>query len=197
MERKTRQYGQWLKEDPKDELMFTGKMISDDETNWKRLFIVRFSLHSDQIKVWETETDGFRGGFFYVSPHYREPGQFNPSIAFLGSELPINLVKFVLDDAPDSTLNRMESDPERFPFSDLVAIVKHLQGVTSAAKLRPQFEAFDTGKIGRILIKGAYSVLSDPDLGLGLNQHQQRTVVRRYRFYKTDRFLYDDFLTGL
>jgi hypothetical protein len=189
--------GQWLKEDPKDELVFTGKLISDDDTNADRIFIVRFSLNSDEIRVWETETDGFRGGFFYVSPHYRELGKFDPSIAFIGCELPINLVNFLLVDAPDSTFNRMESEPDKFPFSDLVAIIKHLQKVTTGDKLRPRFEALDSGNIRRILIDDAYTVLSDPDLGLGLNQHQQRTITRRYRFYKTDRFLYDDFLTGL
>jgi Ca2+-binding EF-hand superfamily protein len=178
-----------------EELIFSAKLVSNDETNSNRIFVVRFSLGDDEIKVWETETDGFRGGFFYRSPHERTIGKFDPSKAFIGSQLRINLVDFILVDAPDSTLNCMESDPDTFPFADLATIINQLRDKNAAEKLRPKFEELDTDKIGRLLIKDVYSVLSDPDLNL--NQHQQRTVVRRYRFYQTDRFLYNEFLTAL
>jgi hypothetical protein len=181
-------------EDP-NELIFTAKLISDDSLNEDRSFIVRFSQSSDEIKVWENDSPGFREGFFYKSPHQREVKKFDPSVAHIGAIVTINLTKFLLIAAPESTLNIMEANPDLFPLSDLSAIMEELRKKLSADQVRSKFTELDTDKIGRIPTNDAFKVLSGPEFGL--SKHQQITITRRYRFYETDRFVYDDFLSGL
>jgi hypothetical protein len=181
--------------DPNEELIFTAKLISDDPLNEDRTFIVRFSTSNDEVKVWENDSSGFRGGFFYKSPHQREIGKFDPSIAFIGSVVTVNLTQFLLVGAPDSTLNLMEANPDLFPLSDLSLIMQNLRKKFTADQIRPKFAELDTDRTGRILDTDAYKVLASPELGL--SKHEQITITRRYRFYKTNRFLYDDFLSGL
>jgi hypothetical protein len=181
--------------DPNAELIFTAKLISDDSLNENRDFVVRFSLTSDEIKVWENDSPGFREGFFYKSPHHRAPGKFDPSVAYIGAQVTINMAKFLLVGAPESTLNFMEASPDNFPISDLSLIMQKLRLKLTAEQVRPLFLEFDIEKIGRILTSDAFKVLGRPEFGL--SRHEQITVTRRYRFYKTDRFTYEDFLSGL
>jgi hypothetical protein len=179
---------------PEDELVFNAKMVSEDPLNAERMFIVRFSLADDGVLVWETETAGFRGGFFYRAPHYRTKGKFDPSTAYVGSEITVNLRKFLLVDAPDSTLNIMESEPDMFPYADLSRIIEALRSTVKAEDLRKKFVDVDFDRNGRILMKDALAVLGDPQLGL--RKHQQLTIARRYEFFRTGRFVYEDFLSG-
>jgi hypothetical protein len=181
--------------DPNDEFAFTAKLASEDPLNEGRDFVVRLSLSSDEVKVWENDSPGFRGGFFFKSPMDREPGKFNPAKGFIGAQITINRTKFLLVGAPESTLSFMEARPDIFPLSDLSLIMQNLRKKFTADQIRPKFTAFDSDKTGRILMKDAFSVLSEPEFGL--TRHEQITITRRYRFYKTDRFLYEDFLSGV
>jgi hypothetical protein len=183
-----------LNRDPFEELVFTAKIISDDPLNADRSFIVRFSLHDDEVKVWENDSAGFRGGFFYRSPHYREPGKFDPLVPYIGAEVTVNRTRFLLASAPESTLSFMEASPEKFPLSDLSLIMERLRKRLTADRIRPKFAALDADGTGRIPTKDAYAVLAGEEFGL--TRHEQITITRRYRFYKTDRFVYEDFLSG-
>lgn len=180
-------------EEPSDELMFAARMVSDDSNNSGRSFVLRMSMDTDEIKIWENTTTGFRGGFYYVSPHYRNIGSFDPSKAYLGSVVNVNGVDFELVDAPDSTLSLMEANPTDFPFSDLTEVMAQLRINDKARDLiRRGFEAADKEKIGRVLMKDVTEILSDPELNL--NKQQIRTICRRFRFYQTERFMYEQFL---
>lgn len=182
-------------EQPKEEqseLIFAAKMISNEPENKDRSFVIRFSTEDDEIKIWENEMSGFRGGFFYKSPHYRNKGPFDPSIAYLGSEITINLTKFQLIDAPDITFNLMESQPEKYPFSDLNRVCEKLRELKSPEELQNLFKKYDKDNIGRILLSDALKLFKEefPEL----NDQEIKTVMRRYRFYNTNRFDYSDLL---
>ena len=181
------------KEEPSDELIFAARMVSDDPNNANRSFVLRMAMDSDEIKIWENTTTGFRGGFYYVSPHYREIGSFDPAKAFLGSIINVNGVDFELIDADEGTLSIMESSPSEFPFADLTEVMAQLR-LNDKAKplLTSKFEAADKEKIGRVLMKDVVEILSDPELNL--NRQQIRTICRRFRFYQTERFMYEQLL---
>jgi hypothetical protein len=182
------------KKETEDELVFTAKIVSDDETNVDRTFVIRFALGDDEIKVWENQSSGFRGGFVYRSPSNRIPGKFDPKFVYIGGRPVINGVEYVLTDASDGALNIMESKPELFVYCDLAEIMSELRKEKTAEELLPKFLAFDKDRIGRVLIDEALKVLADPELKL--NCQQIRTVVRRFKFYRTDRFEYEEFLKG-
>lgn len=132
------------------ELIFTAKLDSEDQENKDREFVIRLSILDDEIKIWENETAGFRGGFFYKSPRYREKSKFDPSKAYIGSRLTVNLYTFILVDAPDSTLNYMESQPDTFPYSDLSIVLEKVRQQTNGDELKTKFETYDPDKIGRM-----------------------------------------------
>lgn len=177
------------------ELIFTAKLVSDDVENRDREFVIRMSIIDDEIKIWENETPGFRGGFFYKSPHYREKAKFDPSRAFIGSKINVNLNTFLLVDAPDSTLDYMESQPDTFPYSDLSVVLDKIRHNSDREELRKKFEKYDQEKIGRILLDEAKLFFHDEFTDL--NEQEIRTVLRRYQFYNTNRFDYNEFLVSL
>ena len=153
------------------------------------------SLLDDEIKIWENETAGFRGGFFYKSPHYREKSKFDPSKAYIGAKFTVNLYTFLLVDAPNSTLNYMESQPYVFPYSDLSIILDKIRQQIKREDLKQKFEANDSDKIGRIMIDKAHQFLHKEFPTL--NEQEIRTILRRYQFYNTNRFDYNEFLVSL
>lgn len=177
------------------ELIFTAKLDSNDQENKDRTFVIRMSIIDDEIKIWENESSGFRGGFFYKSPHYREKSKFDPSKAYIGAKFTVNLFTFVLVDAPDSTLNYMESQPDTFPYSDLSIILEKIRAQVKVDELKTKLEAFDPDKIGRIKLDEAQKFLHDEFTDL--NEQEIRTILRRYQFYNTNRFDYSQFLVSL
>ena len=175
------------------ELYFSAKMISVDESNQKRCFVVRFSTVNDNVYVWENESDGFRGGFFYKPDHYREKKSFDPLVPYIGNTIEVNHTKFELIDAPDSTLSEMESDPDKYPQSDLMIISQKLKN--HKEELLSDFERIDSEHNQRPLIVKAEEILLSSKYGL--TKHEVRTLTRRYCFYRTKRFDYSGLISIL
>ena len=174
-----------------DKLIFSAKMVDDDPDNKGRVFTIAFSLDNDEVKIYEKETNGFRGGFFYKSPHYRTPKKFDPTVPYIGAIIDINGTKFQLIDAPNSTLDLMESMPDDFDVSNLLSIVEKLHLAISKTELENKFLEADKQKINQITLSDAEEVLSSTNL----NPHEIKTILRRYRFYNTNWFIYPDLIS--
>lgn len=172
--------------DPNASLHFSAKLISDDPNNADRKFIVTFSLEDDEIKVWEVQTDGYRGGMFYKSPHYRDEGKPKFSEMFIGSTITVNGASFELLDAPDTTFERMEKQVDDFPFSDLSIIFEKLRKNFNKEKLENIFKEKCIPGTQRIKKSDYSEILSQNDFGL--NKHEIITLYRRFKFYSTDTF---------
>lgn len=192
----TQMFGNGRKEEEPPELVFNAVLVSDDPDNEKRTFIIRFSTVDDEVKIWENESDGFRGGFFYKSPHYREKGKFDSLRCWIGNSVDVNGVLFKLTDAPDSTFNLMETDPDLYPKSDLYSIITRISKLNVKEELRTKFEALDKDKLIRINMDDAEQILTKNEKLL-LSQHEIKTILRRFKFYNTNKFSYDEFLLSI
>lgn len=175
------------------DLVFSAKIISDDPNFRDRKFSIIFSMNNDSIKVWEKESDGFKGGFFFKTPRTNVTGKFNPNITFIGNIIEINHTSFLLTDAPESTLNYMESQPDLFSVTDLLCIVNKLHECTTKEELLNKFQQIDKNSVNQVNLDEAEKIFSQTNL----NPHEIRTLIRRYRFYNTKWFLYSDFFAIL
>lgn len=174
------------------ELVFEAKMESDDPNNADRTFIIRFSQDDDEIKIWENPSDGYNGGFFYVSPRGRPKKPADPSLPYLGNSITVNGVTFILTEASDSTFNAMEARSDVYPFSDLSTVVQEINKAINKTDLESKFKELDTEKTERIPLEMAKKALEE--LLPAFNRHQIATILRRYRYYMTNLFAYGEFL---
>ena len=172
-------------------MRFLAKMVSDDPNNKDREFSVIFSLVDDEIKVWENQTDGFGKGFVYKSPYQLKRGKPDYSPMYVGSIVNINGVKYELYDAPENSYETMESHPEEFPFMDTKLIAKKLKPYYTP--LKNEFKKCIIPETDRVLLEDATEIITKCEAHL--NKSEVIAVVRKFRFYKTKTYSFEELLT--
>lgn len=175
------------------ELRFLAKMVSDNPDNRDREFSIIFSLVDDDIKVWENQSNGFDGGFVFKSAHDRKRGTPEFAKMYIGSKLKINGVEYELTSAPECTFDAMEKDPIKYPQMNVEIILRKLKPYKG--KLETDFEKCLIPETDRIKLEDATDVLEKCEANL--NKNEVIAIVRKYRFYKTKTFLFNQLLLAL
>ncbi|KAM8858253.1 EF-hand domain-containing family member C2 isoform 1-T1 [Synchiropus picturatus] len=112
-------------------MSFNAKMVTTDEVDKERVFVISFFLSDDTISVFEhpRKNSGVIGGKFLQRGRVKKPGQelfksklseyFTPQDLYVGATLSLNNRDFLLVEANEYTLNYMEQHAEEFPRADL------------------------------------------------------------------------------
>ena len=181
---------------PEPSLHFSAKLVSDNENDKVRPFAITFSQEENDVRVWETRTNGFLGGMFYKTPHIRDDIR-EPDFTgvYIGGIVEINGKKFQLIDCPEETLEIMENKNDLFPKSDLSFILGKIRGKNIKNELENRFT--DKCIVGskRCKIDDAQEILRDA--ALELVEQEIVTIVRRFRFYSTPTFMFDEFINSI
>ena len=143
------------------EISFSAKMLSENILNKDRQFIIKFSLIDDEIKIWEIPTEGFSGGFYFKTSHIRNKNLPNYSIMFISSIININGINFEIINAPESTLQFMESQTSNFIVSDLFNIIQKISKLNIKKKLEEEFFKKDLKNFTRISLLDTKLILKN------------------------------------
>ncbi|CAK6967716.1 EF-hand domain-containing family member C2 [Scomber scombrus] len=127
-------------------LSFRAKMVTADEIDRDRVFVISFHLCDDSISVFERpqKNSGVLGGKFLERGRVKKPGQelfksqlseyFIAQDLYVGVTLCINNKNFQLVDADEYTLNYMEQHAEEFPKANIGNILSKLRSVPEEKK---------------------------------------------------------------
>lgn len=143
-----------------------------------RRFLIQVYLQDDTISVFEKKSrnSGFMEGSFAERATKKSPSgeEYKASDFFVGAEVTINSMKFTILQPDEFTLKYMESNCEKFPFSDLARICLKIKGHVpeTAEQAHPD-------KLLEIFLNA----------GLDFNDQEMITLVRRFGVDQTDEAL--------
>ena len=175
------------------EMRFLAKMVSDNPDNKDREFSIIFSLLTDEIKVWENQSDGFDGGFVYKSPYALKRGKPDFAPMFLGSIVTINGIKYELTGAPENTYEIMEQNLNIFSQMDANKIIPKLRKYSRTIK--EEINKCIIPGTDRIKLEDANRILTNCEANLSKNE--VLAMVRKFRFYKTQTYSYHDLMAAI
>uniref|UniRef100_A0A8C6RAF5 EF-hand domain-containing family member C2 n=1 Tax=Nannospalax galili TaxID=1026970 RepID=A0A8C6RAF5_NANGA len=137
-------------------LRYLGKLITDKCADVDRLFVIAFYLSNGTISVFEpTERhSGNAVGMFLKRSRVKKPGQevFKSELSeyikaeelYIGTTVNINGYLFLVLNADEYTLKYMESNTDKFPYSNFdLAIQKLKQEQSRSTEIKQMFSAAD------------------------------------------------------
>ncbi|XP_076963645.1 EF-hand domain-containing family member C2 [Callospermophilus lateralis] len=137
-------------------LRFFAKLITDKCADVDRMFVISYFLSDDTLSVFEPieRNSGLTGGMFLKRIRVKRPGQeiFKSELSdyikseelHVGAKLNVNGYLFLLLNADEYTLNYMENNTNRFPFSSIEFALQKLKDLESKSKdIKQVFAAAD------------------------------------------------------
>ncbi|XP_058438472.1 EF-hand domain-containing family member C2 isoform X1 [Marmota monax] len=137
-------------------LRFFAKLITDKCADVDRMFVISYFLSDDTLSVFEPieRNSGLTGGMFLKRIRVKRPGQeiFKSELSeyikseelYVGAKLNVNGYLFLLLNADEYTLNYMENNTNRFPFSSIEFALQKLKDLESKSKdIKQVFAAAD------------------------------------------------------
>jgi len=143
-----------------------------------RRFLIQVYLQDETISVFEKKSrnSGFMEGSFAERATKKSPSgvAYKATDFFVGAEVTINSMKFIILQPDEFTLKYMESNCEQFPFSDLARICLKIKGHVpeTAEQAHPD-------KLLEIFLNA----------GLDFNDQEMITLVRRFGVDQADEAL--------
>lgn len=182
--------------DPEPSLHFSAKLVSDYENDSRRPFAITFSQEENDVRVWETKTNGFLGGMFYKTPHIREDiREQDFTGVFIGGIVEVNGRKFQLTNCPEETMEIMEKKTNLFPKSNISLILEKIREKNIKDRLEDSFTSKCITGSKRCKIVDAEEILRNPELDLV--EQEVITIIRKYRFHSTPTFMFDEFINSI
>ncbi|XP_028991577.1 EF-hand domain-containing family member C2 [Betta splendens] len=173
-------------------LNFRAKLLSTNQVDSERLFIISFYLSDDSISVYERpqRNSGVIGGKFLVRGRVKKPGQelfkrelseyFTAQDLYVGAALSLNNKDFQLVDADEYTLKYMEQHAEEFPKSNVGMILSKLRSIPEEkqTEIRKFLNISDPNNTGFIPYDSLRALLVGLDFGL--SEHEVLALGRQF-----------------
>jgi len=187
-------------------------LLSDDEIDSSREFLLTFYLEDDTIAMYEDvgRNSGIWGGnylkrgrYLNTLPHgyeglndpYKDntPRYIIAQDIYFGNILAFNGKEFQIIEMDSMSLQYCENSPQDFPFMDTFQIIGNLLNVVTNRKLdlRPAFRSRDVTKVGYFDFNTFIEALDAFQLTKGLNDQQTLTLMRRFKD-DDDKYIYDE-----
>ena len=183
-------------------LSFSGKIVSDSTDDHLREFVVNYCVDDESCSVQEklVPNSGFPGGRFIATTKIKDPETgkpYRPDDVTVGKVVTVNGWKFSLVEASEGTLKTMESNPEMFPRSDIAHVAGTIKD--ELGRKLSEFDArcseLDPHNHGKVSRDDFFGILRE--LGVPVDEQEEITVFRAFRFANSDRIRYRDFLDSL
>lgn len=173
------------------------KIISNNDIDKTRKFMLSYYLENDSIQVFEetVRNSGVGGGTFLkrgiytneLPPDSDEPRYFKPTDIYLGNVICLNGVTFQITEMDGTSVRFCEAYPDEFPMSDTFRIINILASecVSKKIDIRTMFNLCDPYRNeaeGGFLLKETLIKCLD-DLGItdSLNDQELFTLLRRFQ----------------
>nr|BAC26479.1 unnamed protein product [Mus musculus] len=174
-------------------LRYFGKLITHKCADVDRIFVIAFYLSDDTISVFEPieNNSGNAGGMFLKRSRVKKPGQevfkseFSEYIKaeelYIGATVNINGYLFILLNADEYTLNYMENNTDKFPYSNFeLAIQKLKQEKSKSREITQVFAAADYNHTKVVTYNTFRDILMSITMGKLIDQ-ELITIARHYR----------------
>ena len=138
-------------------MRFEGRMISEENIDNERKFIISFFCGDDTVSVYQNadKNSGIWGGKFMERKKQEKPGEsryLRDTDFQIGGMVKLGAFNFQLLKADDFTLNYMRERPQKFPEANLEASLKK---ITSTAANHQSYDEF----LRRMIYKILYFIL--------------------------------------
>ncbi|XP_055123819.1 EF-hand domain-containing family member C2 isoform X3 [Symphalangus syndactylus] len=174
-------------------LRFFAKLVTDKCVDLDRMFVVSYYLSDDTISVFEPiqRNSGIAGGMFLKRSRVKKPGQevFKSELSeyikaeelYIGVTVNVNGYLFRLLNADEYTLNYMEQNTDKYPFSNLkLALQKLKQEEGKFSELKKLFKAADCKHTKMVDYNTFRDILMSLTVG-NLTEQEFVTIARHYR----------------
>ncbi|KAG8508031.1 EF-hand domain-containing family member C2 [Galemys pyrenaicus] len=144
-------------------LRFFAKLITHKCADVDRMFIISYFLSDDTMSVFEPieRNSGYTGGMFLKRIRVKRPGQevFKSELSeyiqaeelYVGAKVNVNGYLFLLLNADEYTLNYMENNTDKFPYSNLqLALEKLKEAESKSREIKQVFAAADCNHTKRV-----------------------------------------------
>ncbi|CAH0563867.1 unnamed protein product [Brassicogethes aeneus] len=171
-------------------LRFEARLVSKNDINCTRSFIISYFLTDDTIQVNEIAKDnsGFKTSCFFQRCPVKLPGQrvfsseaplyYTPQHMFIGATLIINGFQFVLINADEYALRFMELNPTIYPKANIEVIMEKVRD-----KLVPIYKDFVAENIPNEAPTISYDALRSKlcrIMGKDFTEHEMITIARAF-----------------
>ncbi|XP_020140631.1 EF-hand domain-containing family member C2 [Microcebus murinus] len=174
-------------------LRFFAKLITDKCADVDRLFVISYFLSDDTMQVFEPieKNSGIAGGKFLKRSRVKKPGQeiFKSELSeyikaeelYVGATVNINGYLFLLLNADEYTLNYMEKNSDKFPFSNFeLALQKVKNEESKSIEIKQVFTAADCKHTMMVDYNAFREILMSLTVGK-LTDQEVITIARHYR----------------
>ncbi|XP_012923524.1 EF-hand domain-containing family member C2 isoform X1 [Heterocephalus glaber] len=174
-------------------LRFFARLITAKCADADRKFIISYFLNDGTLSVFEPieRNSGYTGGLFLKRSRVKKFGQevFKSELSeyikvqdlYVGAKVNVNGNLFVLLNADEYTLNYMEKNVDRFPFSSIeLALQKLKEEESKSTKIRQVFSATDCNHTKMVDFNTFRDLLLDITVNR-LTDQEILTIARHYR----------------
>ncbi|XP_053435855.1 EF-hand domain-containing family member C2 [Nycticebus coucang] len=174
-------------------LRFFAKLITDKCADVDRLFVISYFLSDDTMSVFEPteKNSGLTGGRFLKRSRVKKPGQevFKSELSeyikseelYIGATVNINGYLFLLLNADEYTLNYMEKNLHKFPYSDFdLALQKVKDEKSKSREIKQIFTAIDCKHTKKVDYNTFREIMMSLTVGK-LTDQEVITIARHYR----------------
>ncbi|XP_012585733.1 PREDICTED: EF-hand domain-containing family member C2 [Condylura cristata] len=174
-------------------LRFFAKLITHKCADVDRMFIISYFLSDDTMSVFEPieRNSGYTGGMFLKRIRVKRPGQevFKSELSeyiqveelYVGAKVNVNGYIFLLLNADEYTLNYMENNTDKFPYSNLqLALQKLKDEEPKSREIKQVFAAADCNHTKRVDYNTFRDIVMAVTVGK-LTDQELITIARHYR----------------
>ena len=170
------------------------KLVTGNEVNLSRVFMLTFHLEDDTIGVYEevVRNSGVDGGNFlkrgsYVNglpPDSDEPRPFLPTDIYLGNIILLNGYEMRITEMDDMSVRFCEENSTEFPFFDTFQIINNVmdQVLELGVNIREEImRTYDRDGKSWLSAEEFVQVLDHFEISQDLNDQELMTVMRRFK----------------
>ena len=184
-------------EDSDKYLVFLASMISDDDYDRDRVFVLHYYLQNKTVAIYvkKDKAKAIEPGRFLSRMPIQDPRtgeNYDDDAFYVGAKIQAAGRVFELKEAPEYTLCLMEANSDRFPQADLATSVETLANHAKSigVDLAAEFQKIDKQNAGTISQDEAKALFQS--YAPAITQQVAITLMRR--FVKDGRFQYQDLL---
>ncbi|XP_078088008.1 EF-hand domain-containing family member C2 [Mustelus asterias] len=174
-------------------LQFSARLITDDQINSERKFVLSYFLSDDTISIFEPPAvnSGIPGGKFLERTRIKKPGQelykselseyFTQHNLYIGAKLCLYGNYFCLVDADEYTFCYMEKNADEYQKANICTILTKLKttGDLHSLEIKRMLSAHDQKRTGIINYNDFRNIIIQIGEGL-LTEHEVMTIGRYY-----------------
>ncbi|XP_058391670.1 EF-hand domain-containing family member C2 isoform X2 [Diceros bicornis minor] len=174
-------------------LRFFAKLITHECADVDRMFVISYFLSDDTISVFEPieKNSGITGGRFLKRIRVKKPGQevFKSELSeyikveelYIGAKVNVNGYLFLLLNADEYTLNYMEQNSDKFPWSNIELVLQKLKEEKSKSReIKQVFTAADCDQTKMVDYNTFRDIIMSLTVGK-LTDHEVITIARHYQ----------------